>query len=66
MFIEKANSEPSDKELIQQLLKALEAYVVADDEIYGDTIGGQVRENARKAIAAAEEVLDIGSSIRYN
>ena len=38
------------------LLGALEAYVSADDEVYGDSIGGEVREKARAAIAKATGV----------
>jgi glycerate-2-kinase len=37
------------------LLEALEAYVSADDEIYGDSIGGEVREKARAAIDKATQ-----------
>jgi hypothetical protein len=37
------------------LLEALEAYVSADDEIYGDSIGGEVREKARAAIVKATQ-----------
>jgi len=45
-------------ELEQQrddLLAALEAYVMADDEMYGDTIGGEVRDDARAVLASIKE-----------
>ncbi len=50
-------NEMTMEELLTQnteLLAALTAYVVADNEIFGDMIGGEIRDKARAAIHLAK------------